>query len=78
VTRNAVIGKVHRLKLSGRAKPASVGAARAQRAAAGSARPASPSPASRPSMGNGMATMMKSRPDGRWRRWRGMTRVRRR
>ena len=30
VTRNAVIGKVHRLKLSGRAKPASAAAPRAR------------------------------------------------
>ena len=33
VTRNAVIGKVHRLGLSGRAKPVSSGAKRAKRAA---------------------------------------------
>lgn len=33
VTRNAVIGKIHRLGLSGRAKPASKGGARPKRAA---------------------------------------------
>jgi GcrA cell cycle regulator len=45
VTRNAVIGKVHRLSLSGRAKPASAPAARARKAAPPSGRPM---PASRP------------------------------
>jgi GcrA cell cycle regulator len=66
VTRNAVIGKVHRLKLSGRAKPAS-SAPRARTAprAPGVRRVASPSgmgggrPAS--SSGGGIASMMKSR-----------------
>ena len=61
VTRNAVIGKVHRLKLTGRAKPASSSAPRPRatprpqaprRVPAG----ASPRPAS-----SGIASMMKSR-----------------
>jgi len=49
VTRNAVIGKVHRLSLSGRAKPAATPVARARKPATsssravGNARPASPS-----------------------------------
>lgn len=58
VTRNAVIGKVHRLKLTGRAKPAS-SAPRARTAPrAPSARRISTGP-SRPS--SGIASMMKSR-----------------
>ncbi len=59
VTRNAVIGKVHRLKLTGRAKPAS-SAPRARTAPrpAGGVRRIS-SGASRPS--GGIASMMKSR-----------------
>lgn len=59
VTRNAVIGKVHRLKLSGRAKPATS----APRARAAS-RPAAPrrmsSPAST-SRSSGLGTVMKTR-----------------
>jgi GcrA cell cycle regulator len=60
VTRNAVIGKVHRLKLTGRAKPAS-SAPRARSAprAPGIRRPAG---ISRPS--SGIASMMKSRSMG--------------
>ena len=42
VTRNAVIGKVHRLGLSGRATPARVSTARVS-AGAGRARPSTPS-----------------------------------
>jgi GcrA cell cycle regulator len=59
VTRNAVIGKVHRLKLTGRAKPTS-SAPRARPAArpAGGARRISTG-AARPS--SGIASMMKSR-----------------
>ena len=58
VTRNAVIGKVHRLKLTGRAKPAS-SAPRARTAPrAPSVRRISTGP-SRPS--SGIASMMKSR-----------------
>jgi GcrA cell cycle regulator len=54
VTRNAVIGKVHRLKLSGRAKPANS----APRARAAS-RPARRVTA--PSSGRSLGSMMKSR-----------------
>ena len=60
MTRNAVIGKVHRLKLSGRAKPASSApraaraAAAARRAAVGSTRPAAAA----------IGSMMKSRTMG--------------
>lgn len=65
VTRNAVIGKVHRLKLSGRAKPAAAPrvrpAVRPAAAASSPARrvsaPATPRPAQSP-----MATLMKNRP----------------
>ena len=59
VTRNAVIGKVHRLKLSGRAKPAT-SAPRARPAAARPAprRVSSPATASRSS---GLGTVMKTR-----------------
>ena len=61
VTRNAVIGKVHRLKLSGRAKPASS----APRARSNSARPArrvaSPSGGRSMGMGGGGGGMMKPR-----------------
>ncbi len=57
VTRNAVIGKVHRLKLSGRAKPAS-SAPRARTAPRpGGVRRVSPSIRSN----SGIASMMKSR-----------------
>ena len=55
VTRNAVIGKVHRLKLSGRAKPASS----APRARSTSSRPARR--VASPSGGRSMGTMMKPR-----------------
>src|SRR5690349_18971237 len=59
VTRNAVIGKVHRLKLTGRAKPAS-SAPRARTAPrAPGIRRVSTGGASRPS--SGIASMMKSR-----------------
>ncbi len=63
VTRNAVIGKVHRLKLTGRAKPAS-SAPRARTAprAPGARRVASPGMGGRPSGGSGIGSMMKSRP----------------
>ena len=58
VTRNAVIGKVHRLKLSGRAKPTnSTPRARANPRPAGIRRVAGSS--ARPS--SGIASMMKSR-----------------
>src|SRR5690606_20478561 len=58
VTRNAVIGKVHRLKLSGRAKPASsTPRTRTAPRPAGVRRVAS---GIRPSAG-GIASMMKSR-----------------
>ena len=61
VTRNAVIGKVHRLKLTGRAKPASsTPRARTAPRAPGVRRP-SPSMV-RPS--SGIASMMKSRSMG--------------
>jgi GcrA cell cycle regulator len=63
VTRNAVIGKVHRLKLSGRAKPAS-SAPRARAATRNnSARRISTSSNVSRSSGGGM-TMMKSRSMG--------------
>ncbi len=42
VTRNAVIGKVHRLSLSGRAKPAAAPTARARKPAVATSRTASP------------------------------------
>ena len=59
ITRNAVIGKVHRLKLTGRAKPASAAPRpRSAPRAAGVRRVASPT-MSRPS--SGLAGMMKSR-----------------
>jgi GcrA cell cycle regulator len=56
VTRNAVIGKVHRLKLSARAKPTNT-APRARPAAPRPAprRPAGPSAGMSPSMGSGSA-----------------------
>src|SRR5690242_9258746 len=60
VTRNAVIGKVHRLKLSGRAKPAST-APRVRSAPRPSRRVASPS--ARSSL-NHHGTIMRSRPMG--------------
>lgn len=71
VTRNAVIGKVHRLKLSGRAKPASP-APRVRSAPRPAARRVASPSASRPvgsacgvggvgSMGSSMGAMMKSR-----------------
>jgi len=60
VTRNAVIGKVHRLKLSGRAKPASAAPrVRSTPRSSGPRRVASPS-AGRPSLGG----MMKARSMG--------------
>ena len=60
VTRNAVIGKVHRLKLSGRAKPASVTprAARATPRPNGARRIAAPSTSPR----TAISGMMKQRP----------------
>jgi len=64
VTRNAVIGKVHRLKLSGRAKPASSAPRVRTTPRPTQRRVAAPSTGSRPSMGGGMATTMKSRPMG--------------
>jgi GcrA cell cycle regulator len=64
VTRNAVIGKVHRLKLSGRAKPASSAPRVRTTPRPTQRRVAAPSSGSRPSMGGGMATTMKSRPMG--------------
>lgn len=60
VTRNAVIGKVHRLKLTGRAKPASsTPRARTAPRAPGIRRVSTSSGAGRPS--SGIASMMKSR-----------------
>ena len=60
VTRNAVIGKVHRLKLTGRAKPASsTPRARTAPRAPGIRRAPSGGGVSRPS--SGIASMMKSR-----------------
>jgi len=60
VTRNAVIGKVHRLKLTGRAKPASsTPRARTAPRAPGIRRVSTGSSAGRPS--SGIASMMKSR-----------------
>src|SRR5437868_4396578 len=60
VTRNAVIGKVHRLKLSGRAKPAS-STPRARPAPRPSVRRV-PSPSS--SSGSSLGAMMKRRAMG--------------
>ena len=63
VTRNAVIGKVHRLKLTGRTKPASsTPRARTAPRSPGVRRVASPSGAGRVS--SGVASMMKSRSMG--------------
>jgi GcrA cell cycle regulator len=60
VTRNAVIGKVHRLKLSGRAKPASSAPrARAVSRPAGGRRASTPSSGGRAS--SGLGQMMKQR-----------------
>jgi GcrA cell cycle regulator len=60
VTRNAVIGKVHRLKLTGRAKPASsTPRARTAPRAPGIRRVSGGGGTSRPS--SGIASMMKSR-----------------
>ena len=60
VTRNAVIGKVHRLKLTGRAKPASsTPRARTAPRAPGIRRVSGGGVVSRPS--SGIASMMKSR-----------------
>ncbi|MEO6012643.1 MAG: GcrA family cell cycle regulator [Devosia sp.] len=60
VTRNAVIGKVHRLKLTGRAKPASSAPrARTAQRPSGVRRVATAGGAQRPS--SGIASMMKSR-----------------
>ena len=63
VTRNAVIGTVHRLKLSGRAKPASSTprARTAPRPSSGTRRVAAPSSLGRSNSGGGIASMMKSR-----------------
>ncbi|HVX80051.1 MAG: GcrA family cell cycle regulator [Devosia sp.] len=58
VTRNAVIGKVHRLKLSGRAKPASAAPrARSTPRSSGPRRVASPSAGARP----GLSGVLKAR-----------------
>lgn len=62
VTRNAVIGKVHRLKLSGRAKPASSAPRVRSAPRAGSARRISTGSPGRSTSSHG--TMMKSRPMG--------------
>ncbi len=62
VTRNAVIGKVHRLKLSGRAKPAS-STPRVRSAPRPTRRPGLASPSRSSSMGGG-GSMMRSRPMG--------------
>src|SRR6185295_12466315 len=60
VTRNAVIGKVHRLKLTGRAKPASsTPRARTAPRAPGIRRVSGSGGGNRPS--SGIASMMKSR-----------------
>ncbi len=65
VTRNAVIGKVHRLKLSGRAKPAS-SAPRARSTARPNRRVATPSSGVRSSGGSlgSHGSIMKQRPMG--------------
>lgn len=66
VTRNAVIGKVHRLKLSGRAKPAS-SAPRVRSTARPSRRVAAPAPASSGPRGGSIGShggIMKQRPMG--------------
>src|ERR1700712_4517764 len=65
VTRNAVIGKVHRLKLSGRAKPASTTpGARTPGRSSAPRRPTTGS-ATRPTGGgSGLGSMMKSRSMG--------------
>jgi GcrA cell cycle regulator len=60
VTRNAVIGKVHRLKLTGRAKPASSPPRARTAPRPATARRPSPSVA-RPAVSSGIASMMKSR-----------------
>lgn len=62
VTRNAVIGKVHRLKLSGRAKPASSAPRVRTTPRTSTRRVAAPSSANRSS--SSMGSMMKSRPMG--------------
>mgnify|MGYP001182232300 CR=1 FL=1 len=55
ITRNAVIGKVHRLSLSGRARPASTAPARPRKPSIG-ARPAAPArPAPRPAIAGNTA-----------------------
>ena len=61
VTRNAVIGKVHRLKLSGRAKPVSA-APRVRSAPRSTARRVAAPGSNRPSPG--LVSMMKSRSMG--------------
>jgi GcrA cell cycle regulator len=60
VTRNAVIGKVHRLKLSGRAKPASS----APRARSAARAPGIRRPSGMTRSSSGIASMMKSRSMG--------------
>jgi GcrA cell cycle regulator len=62
VTRNAVIGKVHRLKLSGRAKPTST-APRVRSAPRPQQRRVA-SPSSRSSLSHGHGAVMRSRPMG--------------
>lgn len=64
VTRNAVIGKVHRLKLSGRSKPVSAAPRVRTTPRPAPRRVASPSSASRPSGSIGIAAPMKTRPMG--------------
>jgi len=63
VTRNAVIGKVHRLKLSGRAKPAS-SAPRARSTARPSRRVAAPSSSPRGGSIGSHGGVMRQRPMG--------------
>jgi GcrA cell cycle regulator len=65
VTRNAVIGKVHRLSLSGRAKPASAPVARARKPAAPAGRTmgsARPQPLGRPMIAGNTALKPMSEP----------------
>jgi len=71
VTRNAVIGKVHRLSLSGRAKPASAPTARARKPAAATSRtgiaPRGAAPTARPLVAGNTALkpMVQTAPEPR-------------
>src|SRR5690606_10360477 len=61
VTRNAVIGKVHRLSLSGRAKPAA-GAQQRQRQKVATAGGGAPRPAPRPMTAGNTALKIQAEP----------------